>query len=259
MAVMLRSIEAADTRETTGCATCFRCGFSPKKPAVSRSAQVLQAEPIGEEREHPGYGTEDGARQHDYPRLEVTSPQQVRRISVVGNTGSGKTNIARLLAGTLGIPHFELDAFRHQPGWQERSDDEFLADVERMASGSAWVIDGNYQQFVQEGPVWARADTVVWMDVPRPVVMRQLVWRTVRRVMTREELWNGNREPLENLWSRDPYRSVIAWAWTRHTVYADRYAAAMVDPQWSHLQFVRLGSRKEADRWVASLATPEPD
>ena len=52
--------------------------------------------------------------------------------------------------------------------------------------------------------MWPRADTVVWLDLPRSQVMRQIVSRTFRRVLTREELWNGNREPVENL-----------WAWTR--------------------------------------------
>ena len=42
----------------------------------------------------------------------------VQRLSVVGNSGSGKTTIARRLATGLGIPHLELDAVFHQPDWQ---------------------------------------------------------------------------------------------------------------------------------------------
>lgn len=40
-----------------------------------------------------------------------------------------------------------------------------------------------------------RADLVVWLDLPRRSVMRQVVTRTVRRRFRREVLWNGNIEP----------------------------------------------------------------
>jgi len=45
--------------------------------------------------------------------------------------------------------------------------------------------------------VWTRADIVVWFDLPRRTVMRQVVTRTLRRAITRAELWNGNREPVD--------------------------------------------------------------
>jgi hypothetical protein len=74
----------------------------------------------------------------------------------------------------------------------------------------------------------------------------------------REELWNGNREPLRNLWAWDPERSVIRWSWTQHGKYQERYRSAMVSattsPALAHLDFVRLGSHAEAERWLATLA-----
>lgn len=105
------------------------------------------------------------------------------------------------------MPYVELDAFMHQPGWQPRPDEEFMKVVERATSRPAWVVDGNYRRFVIEGLVWKRADTVVWIDLPRRTVMRQVIVRTVRRAVTREELWNGNREPLTNFASLTPKRT----------------------------------------------------
>ena len=43
------------------------------------------------------------------------------------------------------------------------------------------------------------ADTLVWLDLPLPLVMGRLLRRTVKRAVTREELWGtGNRETLSN-------------------------------------------------------------
>jgi adenylate kinase family enzyme len=157
----------------------------------------------------------------------------------------------------LALPYVELDAFMHQPGWQPRPDDEFMDEIERATTGPAWVVDGNYRRFVIEGPVWNRADTVVWLDLPRRTAMRQVVVRTIRRAVTREVLWNGNREPLTNFTSLDPYKNIIVWTWVNHDKYTERYAHAMTDPVWAHLRFVRLPSHSAAGRWLNTIGAPE--
>jgi adenylate kinase family enzyme len=177
----------------------------------------------------------------------------MERVSVVGNAGSGKTQLARSLATLLGVPHVELDAIHHLSGWQPIDPTTFVDEVAAIASGDSWVIDGNYRMVVSEGPVWQRADTVVWLDLPRRVVMRGLLARTVRRIVGREVLWNGNREPLRNLYAWDPEKSIVRWAWTQHAAYRHRYGSAMSSADNPHLHFVRLGSRKEAARWLESV------
>ena len=171
------------------------------------------------------------------------------RVSVVGNSGSGKTRLARALGARLGAPTLELDAIFHLPGWRELPTDEFRAEVARFCAGEHWVVDGNYHAV--RDVVWARADTVVWLDLPRRLVMRQVVTRSVGRAALRRELWNGNRESLRNLVARDPERSIVRWAWTRHDVYRQRYEAASRDPGNAHLAFVRLGNRREIDDFLA--------
>jgi adenylate kinase family enzyme len=173
----------------------------------------------------------------------------VRRVSVVGTSGSGKSTLAKQLAAVLGVPHLELDSVFHQPGWESLPTDEFQRLVTERTSGDGWVIDGNYSAV--RPIVWARADTVVWLDLPKHTVMRQIIWRTVRRVAGREELWNGNRERWRNFFSLDPQVSVIAWAWHKHEEYQERYGFAARDPANAHLAFIRLASRRDVARFLA--------
>jgi adenylate kinase family enzyme len=179
----------------------------------------------------------------------------VERVSVVGCSGAGKTTLGRRLAGILDVPFVELDGLVHQPGWAQLPVDEFRAEVRRSCAGDRWVVDGNYRSMVQD-LVWDRADTVVWLDLPRWRVMGRVVSRTLRRGVTRQELWNGNREQLRNLLSRDPERSIVLWTLTRHRKYHERYAAAAADPDLAHLRFVRLGSAAEVRRFLATVAAP---
>ena len=173
----------------------------------------------------------------------------VRRVSVVGTSGSGKSTLASQLAEVLGVPHLELDAVHHQPGWEPLPTDEFRRIVAARAAAGGWVIDGNYGRV--RDLVWARADTVVWLDLPKRTVMRQVVWRTLRRVALRRELWNGNRERWQNFFTWDPEQSVISWAWHKHAPDRARYAAAAADPANAHLRFIRLASSRDVDRFLA--------
>jgi adenylate kinase family enzyme len=126
--------------------------------------------------------------------------------------------------------------------------------VAEFAAADAWVIDGNYDSAVRD-LVWGRADTVIWMDLPRPRIMRQLMARTLRRMASGAVLWNGNRERWSNLFRLDPEESILRWAWTQHRTYSERYLQASADPALACLRFVRLRSRAEADEFARRLAT----
>lgn len=176
----------------------------------------------------------------------------MRRVVVVGNSGAGKTTLARQLADRLGLSHIELDSLFHQPGWTERDQDEFRADlIERMAAAeNGWTICGNYQ-----GVTWSttmpRADTIVWLDLPKRVVMRRVTTRTVRRALTRQELWNGNREPLTNFYRWAPEKNIIRWSWTMHESYRQRYLDALTRGTWDHATVHRLRSVDEVAGFLA--------
>jgi adenylate kinase family enzyme len=175
----------------------------------------------------------------------------VDRIAVHGASGSGKTTLSRTLADRLGLPRTELDALYHQPGWTQLPTDEFRDEVARIAAGDRWVIEGNYHQV--RDLVWARADLVVVLDLPRWTVMRQLFLRTLRRGVVRDELWNGNTESLRNLVSTDADRNVVLWSWRTFDRYRAEFPAeARVGA--AHARVVVLRDRSAVDGLVEELA-----
>ena len=180
------------------------------------------------------------------------APRPLCRVSVIGSSGSGKTTVAREVAGILGVPHVELDALYWGPGWVEATPEELASLVEDATSGDGWVVDGNYQSKIGT-LVWERADTVVWVNPPRWRAMTQVTLRVVRRVVTRQQLWNGNRESWRGLrfWSASD--SVIRWAWDTYRPQVERYEAAMADESNGRLRFVRLRSRRDVRRFLADL------
>lgn len=176
----------------------------------------------------------------------------MQRVVVVGPPGSGKTTLGAQLAERLGCDHIEMDGLWWEPNWTEAGTEKFAARVRPIAESARWVMDGNYFSQGAAEIVWRRADTVVWLDFPRRVTVPRVVRRTLRRSLSRVELWSGNRESIRLLRPD----SIARFAWTAHPTYGARYGALVGTPTVAHLDFVRLRSRREVRRWLAAVASP---
>jgi adenylate kinase family enzyme len=144
-------------------------------------------------------------------------PRRPSRVVVGGTSGSGKTTLARRIGATIGASHTEIDSLHHGPGWTVRP--EFLADVAALAAGQRWVTE--YQYPDARPLLLARSDLVVYLLLPRWLVISRVVRRTLGRSLRREVLWNGNREPP--LWTFLTDRDhVVRAAWRSHGRNATR-------------------------------------
>jgi adenylate kinase family enzyme len=173
----------------------------------------------------------------------------MRRVAVIGGSCSGKTTLARALAARLGVPHVELDALHHDPGWQEAPAEVLRERVlaEIAAAPEGWVMDGNY--FGKLGDlVLERADTVVLLDLPHRTVLGRVLWRTLTRVVMRTELWNGNRERLRDAFGRN---SIVWWVVRTHRGFATKWQPRLA--QHPHLDVVRLHSVSDIGMWLQSI------
>lgn len=176
----------------------------------------------------------------------------MQRIVVVGTSGSGKSSLAHALSERLELARLELDAVHHLPGWEPISDAAFRREVTAFVSThDRWVADGNYA--VVRDLLWGPADSAVWLDLDRAVVTWRVLRRTVRRLVTREQLWNGNREQWRNALSRDPERSIVRWAWTTHAERRRTYPELLADPQWQPLAVHRLRTPREVRAFLATV------
>jgi adenylate kinase family enzyme len=181
--------------------------------------------------------------------MDAVEPEQPMRIAVVGTSGAGKTTLARRLAQHLGLTHVELDAIHWGPGWAPIPQDVLRDRVAGALEGDAWVIDGNYGAV--RDIVWTRADTLVWLDYTLPVVMGRVTWRTLRRSLLGEELWNGNRERLRTAaFSRD---SIIWWALSTYRRRKREYPLLFSKPEYAYLDVVHLRSPRQARDWLEGL------
>jgi adenylate kinase family enzyme len=164
------------------------------------------------------------------------------RVSIVGTSCSGKTTLARGISSVMGIPHFELDAIHWLPNWTPRPIDLFRAAVEEATTGDRWVIDGNYSKV--RDIIWSRATDVVWLNLPFPMVFWRAVNRTIRRVITQEELFAGNKETLRLAFF--DCDSILWWVIRSHHRRRREYEMLLHDGD--HLPFTVHEIRNSADQ-----------
>ncbi len=169
----------------------------------------------------------------------------MRRVCVIATaSGCGKTTFGRALSARLDVPFHELDALHHGPNWSEAAAEELRERVEPLVGDESWVIDGAYRGKLGD-LVLEAADTVVWIDLPLHVWLPRLLRRTIRRAVTREELWNGNRESLRTSFlSRD---SVVYDALRRCRDRRARYPVEL-----ARFPVVRLRTRADVDAFLTA-------
>ena len=121
-----------------------------------------------------------------------------RRIHVIGNSASGKSSLAKRLASALQADFVDLDALNWLPDWfglNEHDPDELDRRFEHATRGDAWVAAGSYRQFAQR-TFWSRLDSVIWLDLPMPLLLWRVLRRSWHRWRTKELLLGHQRRTV---------------------------------------------------------------
>lgn len=176
----------------------------------------------------------------------------IKRVNVIGTSGSGKSTFARRLAEKINQPYIEMDKLFWRPNWVMPADEAFFADVRNALAGKdGWVLDGNYTRTI---PIkWEKVDLVVWLDLPLPRTLWQALKRAVNRSCTGRELWEGtgNRETFAKTFLSK--ESILLWTWNTHGPVRERNEKLIKDPRFAHIKFLRLRSHREAERFLEQL------
>lgn len=169
------------------------------------------------------------------------------RVAIVGTSCAGKSTLARELSRRLDTPHVELDELFWGPNWTARSAEEFAASVERATAGPSWIVDGNYSTV--RPLVLERAIAVIWLNYPLSTLLSRAVKRTFWRLVTRERIFNGNREPvlgfLHSYW-------IPWWVLQSYRRLRREYGKLLASPECGHLRVIEIRSARElAEKFAA--------
>ncbi|MEG2993741.1 MAG: DNA topology modulation protein [Bacilli bacterium] len=119
------------------------------------------------------------------------------KIAIIGYSGSGKSTLAKKLSEHYKIPALFLDTVNFLPNWVERDSEDGRFIVEDFLKNDSWVIDGNYNKFLQKQRL-EQADTIIFLDFPRSICFRRAFNRYLKhRNSTREDMASGCIEKFD--------------------------------------------------------------
>lgn len=168
----------------------------------------------------------------------------MRRILVIGCPGSGKSTLAARLAAVTGLPLIALDRAYWRPGWLASPRGEWGQTIATLTARPAWIMDGNYSATLPER--LARADMVVWLDYPRHVCMRRVIWRTARRLGRVDEGLPEGCPPRFDV-------AFLRHVWNFKTASRPRVVAAL-ESHGAHIRLHRLMRDADGERLLQELS-----
>jgi adenylate kinase family enzyme len=106
----------------------------------------------------------------------------MKRAVIIGNSGGGKSTLARKLSSAWQCSLVEIDGLLWQPGWQLTPVEVYNAEHARLIGGESWIIEG-LGRFDSIAARLARATDIVLVDLPLWVhfwlaAERQIQWST---------------------------------------------------------------------------------
>lgn len=169
----------------------------------------------------------------------------MKRAVVIGPGGSGKSQLARQISDRAGLPVVHLDPLFWRGTWDPVPEPDARRALANAVAGNKWVLDGNFLDLAGDDVRFARADTVIFLDLPRLTCVRRVLWRLIRdRRRYRPDLPRGGKESFDI--------SLLRWIW--HYAKTDRPRVlkilACLDPR---IDVQHLHSRSDVRHYLETV------
>jgi adenylate kinase family enzyme len=164
----------------------------------------------------------------------------MKRAVVIGNSGGGKSTLARRLSSVWKCPHVEIDGLLWQPGWQLTPVEIYNAEHAHLIAEENWIIDGLGR--LDSIPArLARATDIVLVDMP--------LWMHFWLAAERQIKWSTGaiENPPAGLAKMPPTEALFRTIWEvdRHWMPEIRRIVALEEQQGKRI--LRLGSISDLD------------
>jgi hypothetical protein len=166
----------------------------------------------------------------------------LKRILVIGCSGSGKSTFAAQISDKTGLPFTPTDPFYWKPYWQLAEIETVIELVDAATQKEVWILDGNFEDW--RSIVWQRADTIVWLEYPLWRILFQVFTRNLGLWFTQKPTWSGNRMTWQVVWSG------VRHALRSHKSKLVKYPGYLAE--FPNVQQFRFKHPREASEWLST-------
>lgn len=134
----------------------------------------------------------------------------MKRVAIFGNAGAGKSTLAKKLAQRTRLPLHPLDLLQFRPGGEPVPHEDYLRAHAELMARDTWIIDG-FGCMASAWERFARADTLVYIDLPVATHYWWVTKRLVRGLFATPEGWPEGSP----IWSSTMHCYHVIWRCNR--------------------------------------------
>jgi adenylate kinase family enzyme/N-acetylglutamate synthase-like GNAT family acetyltransferase len=127
----------------------------------------------------------------------VVDIKNCKRITIIGNTGSGKSWLARKLGKILDLPVTHCDCIFLKENWVPENKEVVATKLNEIALQDKWIIDGNYKRSMENR--FERADAIIFLNYPENFCIESIMNRKNERRIGIPNYLNGENDNVEAL------------------------------------------------------------
>lgn len=164
----------------------------------------------------------------------------MRKIFIVGISGTGKSILGRMLAETTGLPLYHMDSIIWCPDWVEAKEDSVCVALADIASRDRWIAEGWIDVYSKD--ILQRSDVILYLDYPG--------WLAACGGVQRWWAYKNKKRPEmpEGCFERFDFRFLLTMLLRKERHHIESVLSGM--PQ---LNILRVRSRHELEKVVSEL------
>jgi adenylate kinase family enzyme len=164
----------------------------------------------------------------------------MKRVAIFGNTGGGKSTLARRLAELTRLPFYPLDLIQFRAGGRQVTHEDYVKAHADLLRKDEWIIEG----FGDVASAWerfSRADTLTYIDLPLVTHHWRVTKRLIKTPFVSAEGWPENSPMWKS--TINSYKVV----WNCHRRLTPKYRQLVAD--------VANSKRVHHLKWPAEMRT----
>ena len=130
----------------------------------------------------------------------------MKKITIIGNGGAGKSTLSLALGKELRLPVFHLDQVIWKPKWVAISENDFDRRHKEILDQPEWIIEGmGYDSTIEDR--FISSDMIIYIDFPIAIHLYWAIKRSIKSIVVKPNGWQPGCQTVSKL----PYILRIIW------------------------------------------------
>lgn len=203
-----------------------------------------------------GYYRSDISLEDAFTEDDLNVFNNYNNFMISGCSASGKTTLCNKIDLKIEKIHrIDLDELYWLPNWKHNPDEIFNSNVQKefnKYNKNGWIIDGDYSEARHTS--WSNAQVVIFLDYDFWVCFWRAVKRTSYRVITGQQVCNGNYETFYStcILCNPEFGGIAGSVWVNYPRYKKRIKQWTKD--YPHIKCVTIPSPYHCEYWLNKAA-----